>query len=126
MATAEAEEAGSGAAGWARRLVEGRGFQAFVLAPAGPVFPRRQQAVLPQRPWAWLYFGSFVIVGVFIVIYLFIAVVLNNLETVKAEEAEHERRHEAPAGTEEVLLREIADLRARLADFEARLRERNG
>jgi voltage-gated sodium channel len=95
-----------------------------------------QQAVLPQRPWAWLYFGSFVIVGVFIVINLFIAVVLNNLETVKAEEAAQEameeRQHhdadvaakEGMAVTEgkEALLREVADLRARLADFEARLR----
>jgi voltage-gated sodium channel len=94
-----------------------------------------QQAVLPRRPWAWLYFGSFVIVGVFIVINLFIAVVLNNLETVKAEEAAQEAREERQhhdadvaategiAATEgEALLREVADLRVRLADFEARLR----
>jgi voltage-gated sodium channel len=88
-----------------------------------------QQAVLPRRPWAWLYFGSFVIVGVFIVINLFIAVVLNNLETVKAEEAREERRHETAAMAadqgEDTLLQEIADLRARLADFEERLRQRS-
>ncbi|QGG46880.1 ion transporter [Heliorestis convoluta] len=35
-------------------------------------------------PWAWTYFVSFVIIGTFVVINLFIAVVLNNLQDAKA------------------------------------------
>jgi voltage-gated sodium channel len=35
--------------------------------------------------WAWVYFISFVIVGTFIIINLFIAVVMNNLEKAKEE-----------------------------------------
>ena len=35
--------------------------------------------------WAWMYFVSFVVVGTFVVINLFIAVVLNNLDEAKQE-----------------------------------------
>ncbi|MEN8168009.1 MAG: ion transporter [Pseudomonadota bacterium] len=38
--------------------------------------------------WAWLYFISFIFVGTFVIINLFIAVVLNNLEEAKAEQLE--------------------------------------
>ncbi len=44
-----------------------------------------QAAVLATHPLAWIYFASFVFVGVFVVVNLFIAVVINNLETAKAE-----------------------------------------
>lgn len=37
-------------------------------------------------PWAWIYFVSFVIMGTFVIINLFIAVVLNNLEQAKADQ----------------------------------------
>lgn len=37
------------------------------------------------HPSAWVYFVSFVVVGTFVVINLFIAVVINNLEEAKAE-----------------------------------------
>ena len=45
-----------------------------------------QSAVLPEHPWAWIYFSSFVFVAVFVVVNLFIAVVINNLESVKHEQ----------------------------------------
>ena len=95
-----------------------------------------QQAVLPARPWSWLYFVSFVIVGVFIVINLFIAVVLNNLETVKAEEHAHAqvdalRSSSSGDGSAENtdkavaadLLRRVAAMRAEMEAFESLLRE---
>jgi len=73
-----------------------------------------QQALLPTRPWAWIYFSSFVVVGVFIVINLFIAVVLNNLETVKSEErASH-------AGPDDLLQR-VEALKLELEAFEVAL-----
>ncbi len=77
-----------------------------------------QQGVLPAMPLAWLYFGSFIFVGVFVVVNLFIAVVINNLESVK-------REHEAAAdrvGPHGALLQTIDELRARLEDMEHQLR----
>ena len=69
-------------------------------------------------PLAWVYFSSFVLVGVFVVVNLFIAVVLNNLESVKHEqhvhmdgEGGHRSLHEA-----------IETMREKLDELEARLR----
>ena len=76
-----------------------------------------QKAVLPRYPWAWLFFASFVIVGVFIVVNLFIAVVLNNLETVRAEQ-------QHAAHPQHDLLRRVEDLRLQLESFEEALRQR--
>jgi voltage-gated sodium channel len=44
-----------------------------------------QGAVIGERPLAWLYFISFIVVAVFVVVNLFIAVVLNNLQNVQEE-----------------------------------------
>jgi len=38
-----------------------------------------------SSPWAWLYFVSFIIIAVFVVMNLFIAVVINNLQAVRSE-----------------------------------------
>jgi voltage-gated sodium channel len=73
------------------------------------------RAVLPQVPGAWLFFTSFVIVGVFIVVNLFIAVVLNNLETVRAEQ-------QIADPTAPDLLRRVEALRVDLEAFETALR----
>ncbi len=40
---------------------------------------------MDAQPWAWIYFVSFVVMGTFVIINLFIAVVINNLEEAKAE-----------------------------------------
>ena len=42
-------------------------------------------AAMAVKPWAWIYFVSFVVLGTFVVINLFIAVVINNLDEAKAE-----------------------------------------
>ncbi len=55
-------------------------------------------------PWAWAYFVSFVVIGTFVIINLFIAVVLNNLEEAKAERLEELRQ---PVSRDE-LLKELA------------------
>jgi voltage-gated sodium channel len=44
-----------------------------------------QKVSMQTYPWAWLYYVSFVVTAVFVVINLFIAVVLNNLETARSE-----------------------------------------
>jgi voltage-gated sodium channel len=77
-----------------------------------------QAAVLPVVPWAWLFFGSYVLFAVFIVVNLFIAVVLNNLESVKAEHA----AEALEGGDDAELLKRIEDLRTNLGDLEALLR----
>jgi voltage-gated sodium channel len=77
-----------------------------------------QEGVLETNRWAWMYFASFIFVGVFVVVNLFIAVVINNLETVRKEQqidADHDSPHR-------VLLRHIEDLRARLDDMERDVR----
>lgn len=44
--------------------------------------------MLAELPWAWLYFVTFVLVGSFVIINLFIGVIVSNVE--KANEAERE------------------------------------
>jgi voltage-gated sodium channel len=77
-----------------------------------------QAAVLETHRWAWLYFSSFVFVAVFVVVNLFIAVVINNLESVKHEQQLDADRHSA----HRELLEAIETARQRLEDVENRLR----
>ena len=50
-------------------------------------------------PLAWIYFASFVVTGTFVVINLFIAVVINNLDEAKMEQL---RELERPASRDEI------------------------
>ncbi len=77
-----------------------------------------QAAVLEEHPWAWVYFSSFVLVAVFVVVNLFIAVVINNLESVKHEQQIDADRASAHRG----LLEASETLRLRLEELESRLR----
>jgi voltage-gated sodium channel len=77
-----------------------------------------QGAVIEARPWAWIYFSSFVFVAVFVVVNLFIAVVINNLESVKHEQQIDADRASAYRG----LLEAIETTRVGLEEVERRLR----
>jgi voltage-gated sodium channel len=78
-----------------------------------------QDKVLGTYPWAWVYFGSFVFVAVFVVVNLFIAVVINNLEAAKVEE-----QADADRGSpHHALLAAIEDVRQRLGELERQLRD---
>ena len=83
-----------------------------------------QAAVMDGNDWAWVYFASFVLVAVFVVVNLFIAVVLNNLDEIREEDrqaalAEQERlRPDAKQGFEQ----HLAALRAELDRLEAHYR----
>lgn len=68
-------------------------------------------------PWAWIYFVSFVVVGTFVVINLFIAVVLNNLEQAKQERLESMRE---PLSAKD-LIRELDQTRNALLRLQKRL-----
>jgi voltage-gated sodium channel len=77
-----------------------------------------QAEVLDAQPWAWVYFSSFVFVAVFVVVNLFIAVVINNLESVKHEQQVDADRASAHHG----LLEAIETMRHHLEELEERLR----
>lgn len=70
-------------------------------------------AAMDQAPWAWVYFVSFVVLGTFVVVNLFIAVVLNNLDEAKSERL---RELTDPPTTNEILqeLRQTQDALVRL------------
>jgi len=68
-------------------------------------------------PYAWIYFVSFVILGTFVIINLFIAVVLNNLDEAKVERL---REMEQPLSKKE-LLDELRDTQRALAALQAKL-----
>jgi len=77
---------------------------------------------MEMHPLSWIYFVSFVIMGTFVIINLFIAVVINNLEEAKQERL---REMRAPV-THDQLMKELdqtqqalAQLRTQLADVEA-------
>jgi len=77
-----------------------------------------QGAVIPERPWAWVYFASFIILAVFVVINLFIAVVVNNLEKAK----EQERRDALPDSSASDLLLRVETLRKQIDELDSALR----
>ncbi len=66
---------------------------------------------------AWMYFVSFVVLGTFVVINLFIAIIINNLDEAKVERL---RELDGPVSRDE-LLREIRATQAALQRLERRL-----
>ena len=74
-------------------------------------------AAMDDLPWAWVYFVTFIMIGTFIVLNLFIAIVINNLETSKAAELEELRQ---PVTHEEVL-RELERTREALSSLQRKL-----
>jgi voltage-gated sodium channel len=75
------------------------------------------ETALELHPWAWIYFVSFVLIGTFVMLNLFIAVVINNLEASKVAELEELRD---PVTHEEVL-EELERTRDALNQLQRRL-----
>ena len=76
------------------------------------------EKALESHPWAWVYFVSFVVIGTFVVINLFIAVVINSLE----ESREHELEALVAPPTQQALVEELRHAQAALSRLETRLR----
>ncbi|MEM8769083.1 MAG: ion transporter [Pseudomonadota bacterium] len=74
-------------------------------------------AAMEGYDWAWVYFVSFVVMGTFVVVNLFIAVVLNNLDEAKAERL---REIESPPNRDEIL-RELRTTQRALQRLERQL-----
>ncbi|MDH5219371.1 MAG: ion transporter, partial [Gammaproteobacteria bacterium] len=70
---------------------------------------------MEMHPYSWVFFVSFVIIGTFVVINLFIAVVINNLDEAKAERL---KELEQPLSRDELLtqLRETQKAMFQLQD----------
>jgi voltage-gated sodium channel len=75
------------------------------------------ETALELHAWAWIYFVSFVLIGTFVMLNLFIAVVINNLEASKVAELEELRD---PVTHDEVL-RELRRTRDALDQLQSRL-----
>ena len=74
-------------------------------------------AAMRHYPWAWLYFVSFVVVGTFVVINMFIAIIINSLDDAKRE---RQTETEGPV-TREQLLQELRAAKETLNKLERRL-----
>jgi voltage-gated sodium channel len=76
-----------------------------------------QDPLMEQHWWSPLFFISFILLGVFVAMNLFIAVVMNNLEEVKAEERARPHAHDAYSQLTDHLER----IKTQLSDFQAAL-----
>ncbi len=76
-------------------------------------------AAMQAHWWAWAYFVSFVVMGTFVVVNLFIAVVLNNLDEAKQERLAELRSE--PSYKE--IVTELERTRTTLARLERRLQD---
>jgi voltage-gated sodium channel len=72
---------------------------------------------MERHPLAWVYFVSFVVVGTFVVINMFVAIIINNLDEAKRERLEE---LQSPP-TSEQLLREIRTTQEALRRLSERL-----
>jgi len=79
------------------------------------------RASASSTPWAWVYYLSFIVVAVFVVINLFIAVVINNLEKVRQEESDPS---DAAGGKDAAA--ELRRLSSRIEELHAMLRSTRG
>ena len=70
-------------------------------------------------PLAWIYFVSYIVIGTFVVVNLFIAVVINNLDEAKQEKL---RSLEQPQSLESIL-RELRTTQNTLRRLEERLEQ---
>ena len=75
------------------------------------------ETAMEAHPWSWLFFVSFVLIGTFVMLNLFIAVVINNLEASKAAEL---KELSAPP-THEELVRELERTREALSTLQRSL-----
>ena len=88
-------------------------------------FPRYMEAGMEVHPWSWIYFVTFVLITVFIVINVLIGIVLNSME--EARELERRRRlsvdHEPLLGdiAPAPVVERITILRAALDELEQEL-----
>src|SRR3546814_8588067 len=79
--------------------------------------------VMEASPWAWVFFVPFILVASFTVLNLFLAIIVNSLQHLQHEEAEHavEAAREIAHAEAAALSREIAALRREIGGLRADL-----
>jgi len=77
-----------------------------------------QKPITEAFGWGWLFFFSFIIIGIFMGLNLFIAVIMNNLDEVKAE---HAAAEQLAHGDHQTLKDRVNSMKVLLADLEAAL-----
>jgi voltage-gated sodium channel len=77
------------------------------------------ETAMEAHPWSWVYFVSFVLIGTFVVLNLFIAVVINNLEASKMAEL----KELAQPTTRDEIIAELRRTRDALVDLERKLED---
>jgi voltage-gated sodium channel len=103
----------------------GRAMLSLIVLLTLEDFPRYMEAGMEVHPWSWIYFVTFVLVTVFIIINVLIGIVLNSME--EARELERRRRvsvdHEAALSdiAPAPVLERVAILRAALDELEQEL-----
>ena len=75
------------------------------------------ETAMELHDWSWIYFVSFVLIGTFVMLNLFIAVVINNLDASKSEKLE-ELRGET---THEEVLQELERTRDALSNLQRKI-----
>lgn len=74
--------------------------------------------ILQQYSWAWIVFVSFIVISSFTVLNLFIAIVIDSMQTMHAEErTATSMRAENEAAEPDSVLQELRSLRKELAEF---------
>lgn len=77
----------------------------------------KMSIILPSMPYAWVYFVSFIVLGTFTFINLFVAVVINNLSEAKKENL---KELQSPV-TKEELFKELQNTKHALTRLEEKL-----
>jgi hypothetical protein len=75
------------------------------------------ETAMEVHSWSWIYFVSFVLIGTFVMLNLFIAVVINNLDASKAEKLEQLGEQTA----REEILQELERTREALASLQHKI-----
>lgn len=80
--------------------------------------------VMEQHPYAWLFFVPFIIVTSFAVLNLFIALIVNSMQSMQSETNEHVRAEALAAHDErEALSRQVEALTAEIRQMREILRK---
>lgn len=81
--------------------------------------------VMEQFPYAWMFFVPFILVATFTMLNLFIAIIVNTMQTFSDQEHAEQRAEDQIREEEhqQLILRELQAIRAELAELKARERE---
>lgn len=77
--------------------------------------------LLPTHPFAWIYFVSFIVMGTFMFVNLFVAVVINNL----AEAKEEKLKELESVPSKDELIKELEDTKNALMRLERKLKAKS-